>query len=262
MSLIIYGHPASQPSRTVYWACLLGKLPFILGSTRESILDTRGTNPRGQVPSITDGDFSLSEASAIVWYLGQKHGWVNMYPEGFQEQARVHQFLHMHHQLVRLATYHLMAPHVVKPLNFPQSDPNPLSLFQTHTMQQAFAEDDPHEAGGKIVTVIVAFLEESYFFEDSSYLCGGDHATVADLVCYSEIGQLYFAKLFDFTPYPNFTRWLQAMRNVPYHDVANAYNIELGDILTEPNTRARFSRAGEKGLQALIDTGLASQATL
>ena len=259
MSLTVYGHPASQPSRTVFWACLLGELPFVLGNTAESIIHTSGTNPRGQVPSITDGDFNLSEVAAIVWYLGQKHDWKNMYPEGLKEQARVHQFLHMHHHLVRLATYHLMAPHVVKPLNFPPREPNPLSLFQTHAMLSAFSEEDPHEAGGRIVNTMVNFLEESYFFNESSFLCGGSHATVADLVCYSEIGQFYFANLFDFTPYPNFTRWLTTMRGVPYHDTANAYNIELGDILTKPNTHTRFSRASKKGMQALIDTGLGSE---
>ena len=51
------------------------------------------------MPSITDGEFNLSEMAAIVWYLGSKHGWKTMYPDSLEEQALVHQFLHMHHTL-------------------------------------------------------------------------------------------------------------------------------------------------------------------
>ncbi|MBT7369145.1 MAG: glutathione S-transferase, partial [Gammaproteobacteria bacterium] len=202
MSLTVYGHPASQPSRTVFWACLLGGLNFTLASTAELNLDTGATNPRGQVPSILDGDYCLAEAAAIVWYLGEKHGWRDMYPEDLEEQARVHQFINMHHTLVRLATYHLMAPHVVKPLALPVSDPNPLSIFQSDALAQSFATDDPAVTGGEIVSVISGFLDGHYFYDDAEFLCGGSQATVADLICYSEIGQFTYANLFDFTPYP------------------------------------------------------------
>jgi glutathione S-transferase len=259
VSLIVYGHPASQPSRTVFWACLLGELPFVLGTGVGLDLGTRGTNPRGQVPSIADGDFHLAEAGAIVWYLSAKHGWEDMFPPDLKEQARVHQFINMHHTLVRLATYHLMAPHVVKPLDFPPREPNPLSMFQTDLISRSFAEADPYTAGGTVVSKIAGFLEEHYFYDDSIFLCGGAHATVADLVCYSEIGQFQFANLFDFTPYPNIQRWLTAMRQVPHHDAVNAYNIELGDIRTTPNTTERFTAASEKCIRAMTDTGLVSR---
>jgi glutathione S-transferase len=258
VSLIVYGIPASQPARSVFWACLLGELPFVLGSGVGLDLSTGGTNPRGQVPSIKDGDFHLAEAGAIVWYLSAKHGWEDMYPPDLQEQARVHQFINMHHTLVRLATYHLMAPHVVKPLNFPSQEPNPLSMFQTDQILQSFAEADPYTAGGAVVSKIAGFLEEHYFYDNSTFLCGGSRATVADLLCYSEIGQFQFANLFDFTPYPNIQRWLAAMREVPFHDAVNAYNIELGDIRTTPNTMERLTAASEKCIRAMIDTGLVS----
>ncbi len=181
-----------------------------------------------------------------------------MYPDSLEEQALVHQFLHMHHTLVRLATYHLMAPHVVKPLNLPQTEPNPLSIFQTDNLASSFASDNPHETGNQTVTVIAEFLENHYFPGQSTFLCGGSDPTVADLTCYSELGQFHFANLFDFEPYPTLTRWLKAMRNVPHHDAVHAYNIDLGDILTQANTFERFIRASEMGMDALVETGLAS----
>ncbi len=252
MSLIVYGHPASQPSRTVFWACLLGNLPFELVSNPAR----SNVNPRGQIPAIADGDFHLAEAPAIVWYLAARHGWPDLYPDDITEQARVHQFVNMHHTLVRLATYHLMAPHVMKPLALPAREPNPLSLFQNDAIARAFAEDDPHAAGGAIVERIAGFLDRHYFFGGSPFLCGGRRATVADLIGYSELGQFRFANLFDFSPYPNLTRWLDAMRDVPHHDVVNAYNIELGDIRTRPNTLERFMAASETCIRAMCDTGL------
>ncbi len=259
MKLIVYGHPSSQPSRTVFWACLLGGLPFEL-EAGEGLDLPFGANPRGQIPSIADGGFRLAEASAIVWYLATKHGWKDMYPSDLQEQARVHQFMHMHHTLVRYATIHLMAPHVMKPLALPPGEPAPLRMFQTDLLMRSFAEPDPHVAGGKVVSEIVRFLEDHYFYNGSTFLCGGPHATVADLACYAEIGQFTFANLFDFAAYPNLQRWLIAMREVPYHDVVNAYNIALGDIRTTPNTWDRFTAASEEGIRAMVGTGLVSRA--
>lgn len=256
MSLTVYGHPASQPSRTVFWACLLGNLPFRLVSDPGVDLRASGINPRGQIPAIADGNFRLAEAAAIVWYLARKHGWPDLYPDDTVEQARVHQFAHMHHHLVRLATYHLMAPHVMKPLALPAREPNPLSLFQNDVVARAFAEDDPYVSGGAVVERIAGFLEANYFFDGSTFLCGGERATLADLIGYSELGQFRFANLFDFSPYPRLSRWLEAMQDVPHHDTVHAYNIALGDIRTSPNTLERFMAASAKGIEALAATGL------
>ena len=259
MALRIYGHPASQPSRTVFWVCLLGGIPFELASTAELNLNTAGNNPRGQVPSIADDEFKLSEMAAITWYLAQKYKVSGVFPESVEQSARVHQYLHMHHSLVRLGTLHLMAPHVMKPLGPRGGGGNPFSIFQRDIISRSFAEDDPLEAGGRVVKVIAEFLEAHYFTGDSPFLCGVEAASIADLVNYSEVGQFYFANLFDFDPYPRLTRWLEAMRAVPFHDAANAYNIDLGDIATKPNTQERFQQASEKGFQSLIDSGLATR---
>jgi glutathione S-transferase len=256
--ITVYGHPASQPSRTVFWACLLNDLPFALGDTSGRLAGSGNHNPRGQVPSILDDGFTLAEVSAIVCYLADKHGWEDLYPEELQIRARIQQFLHMHHSLVRLATLKLMAPHVVKPLGtaLGGGGPNPLSIFQNEILSAAFATDDPLGEGGEAVHTIVGFLEQSYFQEDSVFVCNTGAASVADLVCYSELGQFRFANLFDFEAYPKTQRWLDAMSTLPHHDTIHAYNIQLGDIATTPNTIERFTAAAEAGFAALRKTGL------
>lgn len=251
-SLVVYGHPASQPSRTVFWACLMNDLPFELGS-----LDAEGANPRGQIPSIVDDGFALAEMAAIVCYLADKHRWHELLPQDLQTRARIQQYLHMHHDLVRLATWKLMAPHVVKPLGFFSPDMgNPLSIAARETLTTAFATDDPLRDGGQVVDTIVGFLEQHYFVDASPFVCNTGAASVADLACYAEIGQLRFAKLFGFEGYPRTRRWLAEMERLPYHDTIHAYNTALGDIATNPNTMERFTAAGEAGLAALRATVL------
>ncbi|MCZ6708951.1 MAG: glutathione S-transferase family protein [Gammaproteobacteria bacterium] len=257
-SLTVYGHPASQPSRTVFWACLLNELPFTLGDTSGRLAGSADRNPRGQVPSILDDGFALAEVSAIVCYLADKHAWDGLYPQALQIRARIQQFLHMHHSLVRLATLKLMAPHVVKPLGtaLGGGGQNPLSIFQNEILSAAFATDDPLTEGGQAVHTIVGFLEQSYFQADSAFVCNTESASVADLVCYSELGQFRFANLFDFDGYPKTQRWLDVMSRLPHHDTIHAYNIQLGDIATTANTIERFTAAAEAGFRALRKTGL------
>jgi len=257
--LTVYGHPASQPSRTVYWACLMHELPFTLGDTSERMADTQDRNPRGQVPSIVDDGFSLAEACAIVCYLADKHGWEGLYPQELQTRARINQFLHMHHSLVRLATLKLMAPHVVKPLGAALGiGPNPLSILQQEMLAAAFAVQDPLQAGSQVVHIIAGFLERSYFNDASPFVCNTPQASIADLVCYSELGQLKMANLFDFAGYRRIQRWLDKMSCISHHDTVHAYNVHLGDIATTPNSMERFSAAAAAGFAALRGTGMVS----
>ncbi len=256
-SLTIYGHPASQPSRTVFWVCLMNDLRFTLGDTSGNQARTRQVNPRGQMPSIVDDGFALAEMSAIVCYLADKHGWHDLYPQALQARARIQQFLHMHHSLVRLATLKLMAPHVMKPLGIVSGGGrNPLSILQREMLTAAFASEDPLADGGRVVHTIVEFIEKSYFTDESPFVCNTDAVSVADLACYAELGQFRFANLFDFEGYPRTQRWLAEMSTVPHHDSIHAYNIQLGDIVTSPNTMERFTLASEAGFAALRETGL------
>ena len=251
--LIIFGSPASQPSRTVYWSCLLGGVPFRLG-VRDDV-EPGEANPRGQVPWIKDGDFVLYEMAAITCYLAEKHGWRDLYPTDLRARARINQFLHMHHGLVRGATRKLMAPHVVKPLRaYSFTALNEVLLADS--IRAAWDADDPLEAGGRAVHTIMSFLEAHYFTSDTPTVCQTETVSVADLVCYAEIGQLVHANLFRFDDYPRAGRWLAAMAEVPFFDTVHAFNTALGDIATTPNSMPRMAHAIDAGVKALQATGL------
>ena len=105
--LVVYGVPASQPSRAVYWTCLMRELPFelrapdLLGGLDA---DFTRLNPKRQLPTIVRGDFALYEMPAILAWLCNCNGWEDLYPGDAATRARVDQYLHFHHSTTRLAT--------------------------------------------------------------------------------------------------------------------------------------------------------------
>ncbi len=256
---IIYGTPASQPSRAVWWTCLVGGFPFEVQYVAIEQFGPSGPlaplNPRGQVPILEEGDFALYEMPAILAYLCETHAREDLYPKDVRTRARVNQYLHMHHNATREATFHLMAPHITVAFydlmeSLAKSQGAGISELLTR-----INHPDKLEMGRKVVAGIADLLERGYLGDDSSFLCAG-HATIADIACYEELGQLRIADLFDFEDFPKVRRWLDAMQELPFHEQAHRYNTTLGGIRTEPNNAERFLKAGLAGLTALEECGV------
>jgi len=243
--LIVHGAPASQPSRAVYWACLIQGLPF---EPRALDLDALGPdgpllrlNPTGQIPILEDGDFAVFEMPAILIYLAEKYGGADLLPQDLRARTRVHQYLHHHHNFTRRVTMELMAPFVT--VAFPER--------MKGTPVEALLDDPEKLAKGRAVATRVAGLIENGFFADgASHLCAS-HPTIADIACYEELAQLRWAGLFAFDGFPKLQRWLDAMEALPGHEAAHHYNLALGDVCTEPNTIERFMAAMTAGMAAL-----------
>lgn len=251
--LVIYGAPSSQPSRAVYWACLMRGLPFELIRTELGQMGSaeriQQANPTGQIPTVEDGDFSLYEMPAILVYLCEKHGWTDWLPKEFEARTRVHQYLHFHHNWTRRLTMELMAPHVT--IAFRETMQ---SLGHSEVVARL---DDPNklEAGRATATKISDLIERGYFATGAPFRCG-DQPTIADIACYEETAQLRFANLFEFDGFPKIRRWLDSMAELSFHEPAHRYNLELGDIRSTPNTMERFLAASESGFAALEECGV------
>ena len=99
--LTVHGVGASQPSRAVFWTCLIRELPFVFKETPIGHFGPEGSlaalNPTGQVPTVEDGDSVLYEMPAILCYLCDKHGWADLYPPDLKVRAYINQYLHFHH---------------------------------------------------------------------------------------------------------------------------------------------------------------------
>jgi glutathione S-transferase len=92
--LHFFHHPLSPFSRKVFFLLEEAGRPFDL---RTVALETRqhrtpdylAVNPSGRVPTISDGEFNLSESNAILRYLVRRFELHRVYPVGLQEQATV-----------------------------------------------------------------------------------------------------------------------------------------------------------------------------
>src|SRR5262245_14003512 len=93
----LYMHPFSTTSRPVMMFIADEKIPV-----ESQVIDLMkgeqyqpafaSLNPNSQVPFLVDGDFRLSESSAILKYLADKIG-SKAYPKGLQERARVNEMM-------------------------------------------------------------------------------------------------------------------------------------------------------------------------
>lgn len=258
--ITVHGGPPSQPSRAVFWACLLNGIPFRLALPDYLNTGTLASlNPRKQVPILVDGDFVLFEMAAILVYLCERYGEAGLLPGDIEDRARVHQYLHMHHSSSRCATMALMAPHVTTAfragLETKMANDEVMDPMQRCVLRAALADPDMRANGVKTVDMVARTLEAAYFRDGSPFLIGGG-PTIADIACYSELGQLRWAGLHDFEGFAKIRRWIDAMAGVAHHDAIHRYNLALGDITKTPNTIENFVAANEAGVQALVEAGV------
>ncbi len=240
--LKIYGVPFSQPVRSVIWLLLLKKTPFDLVPTNPGSKKEGGSkhpsylakNPSGTIPCLeeTDTGYTLGEGHAIMAYLCQKHGWTDLYPGDLHARGKVDWYLNFHHRNIRDASG-MVAPKIRKDLNIPE-------------LVQEIAKRTFSNA---MTTLNDRCLENAAFI-------AGDTLTIADLSAYGEIGQLQpdFTNIFDFSPYPNVQRWLDAMHQVPFHDEAHLVLKELGDISQEAPSMDLIRSANINGFGVIAQT--------
>lgn len=238
--LTLYGVPFSQPVRAVMWVLLHKRVPFEMVLINPGSKGENGSrnpaylakNPGGTIPMIeeTDTGFVLAEAHAILCYLANRHGWSDLYPADPRERARVDWLLHYHHRTLREASAGLVAPKIRKDLDIPE------------TVQQA---------ARATVTRALEALENGWLARTG--FLAGDAPTLADFAAYVEIGQLQpgFTNVFDFTPFANVRRWLEAMKRLDGHNTVHAVLSTIGDISREAPAMETIREANKNALRAL-----------
>jgi glutathione S-transferase len=246
---VLYGVPFSQPVRAVTWVLLHQGLAFepvlvIPGSAGRNGSrqpDFLAKNPAGTVPVYEEPDTGLviAEAHAIMSYLCNRHGWHDLYPADPARRARIDWYLHFHHRNVREASVGLVAPRIRKDLAIP---------------------DTTQRAALSLFTRALAGLE-NHWLASSRYLAG-DRPTLADIAACVDIGQLQpgYTNLFDFTPYPRVSAWLDAMRAVDGYEEVHVPLAVLGDASGEPPPMEAIREANLCGLEA-VRARLARQAS-
>ena len=195
----LYMHPVSMTSRPVRL--------FIAESgidVDEQVVDLMtgehyqepyvAINPNRLVPVLDDGDFRLTESSAILKYLADKID-SPAYPKDLQQRAKVNEMMDWFNtNFYRDYGYGLCYPQVFPHHKRPTDD-----------MQAGTIAWGKERAQGWMQV-----LNDHWIGADQAYLCGNE-ITIADYfgACLLTLGEILRT---DFTAYPNVARWLGNMK--------------------------------------------------
>jgi glutathione S-transferase len=201
----LHFHPVSTASRPVVLFCAEAKIayePVVVdlmsgAHMKEPFLKL---NPSHMVPVLEDGDFLLTESSAILKYLAEKHE-SPAYPKDLKKRARINERM----DWINANFYREWAYHLVYPQVFPHHNRTP-EAAQTATLNW-----------GKEKAEHWLDVLDKKIIGNHKYLCGdvcGDQITIADYFA-AEVfscGELIGAT---FGRWPNVDRWMKTMQALP-----------------------------------------------
>jgi glutathione S-transferase len=205
----LYYHPASSTSRPVMLFAAENQVPLEMQVvdlfTGEHMQAAYlAVNPSHQVPVLEDGDFRLTESSAILKYLADKTD-SPLYPKDPKRRARVNERMDwINTQLCRDFAYGLVYPQIF-----------PFHKRRSEEAQQATLAWGKERAQGWLKV-----LNDHILGADNAYLCGSE-ITIADYygAAFVALGEITGT---DFSGYPNVARWLARMKALPSWRDVNA----------------------------------------
>jgi len=205
----LYHHPVSTTSRPVLWFAREHGLDLdyevVDLFTGEHLGDRfAALNPNCLVPLLEDGDFRLTESSAILKYLADRIG-SPAYPTELKARARVNEAMDWFNaNLYRDFGYGLLYPQVY-----------PHHRRSSEAVQAATIAWGAEKAGRWL-----GILDGHLLGPDKPFLCGAE-ITLADYLAAPILtaGDLI---AYDFSPYPNVSRWLDRITARPTWKEVNA----------------------------------------
>ncbi len=216
----LYMHPVSMTSRPVRL--------FIAESgieVDEQVIDLFSgehtqapfvkVNPNRLVPVLEDGDFRLTESSAILKYLADKVD-SPAYPKDLKQRARVNEMMDwLNTNFYREYAYNFIYPQLFPHMKRPSEE-----------VQKATLDWGRERARGWL-----KLLDEYWIGPKRQYLCG-DQISIADYLgaSFVTLGEIVRC---DFSPYPNVQRWLDNMRRLKswpkVNEVFDGYKASVKD---------------------------------
>jgi len=198
----LYYHPASTTSRPVMLFAAEQKIPLEMqlvdlftGEHYQAPFEA--VNPNHLVPVLEDGEFRLTESSAILKYLADRID-SPLYPKELQARARVNERMDwVNTQLCRDLAYGTVYP----------------QIFPLHKRRSDEAQSAQLQWGCERAQAWLKVLDQHILGAENPYLCGAQ-MTIAD----------YFASAFvalaeiigsDLAAYPQLRAWLGRMKTLP-----------------------------------------------
>jgi glutathione S-transferase len=153
-------------------------------------------NPNQLIPTLEDGDFKLTESSAILKYLADKIG-SPAYPKDLKQRAKVNEMMDWFNtQVCRDWAYGFIYP----------------QIFPGHKRQDDAAQAATLAWGKERARGWLKVLDEKLLGPNKAFLCG-DAVTIADYFGASFVALGEVTRC-DYSAYPNVTRWLGNMKRL------------------------------------------------
>ena len=197
----IYYHPVSTTSRPLLLFCRENNIAaefqvvdLMKGEHVQPPYSTK-VNPNKLVPVLEDGDFRLTESSAILKYLAEKTNSA-AYPKDLKSRAKVNEMMDwINTQLCRDLAYGLVYPQIFPAHKRPSDEQQKGTLAWAKERAKGWMQLlDEHMLGRK------------------KYLCG-EQITIADYFASSFVSLAEFIRC-DFKAYPNLERWYHGMKSL------------------------------------------------
>jgi glutathione S-transferase len=197
----LHFHPVSTASRPVLLFCAEANIPYepvvVDIMTGEHMKDPfTKLNASSMIPVIEDGDFVLTESSAILKYLAEKNNSA-AYPKDIQKRARINERMDwINTQFYRDYGYNMIYP----------------QLFPHHKRSSDEAHAGTLQWGKQNAEKWLSILDKNII--GSHKYIAGDEISIAD----------YFASIIvgagdligqDLSKYPNVNRWMTTMKALP-----------------------------------------------
>jgi glutathione S-transferase len=205
----LYYHPASTTSRPIVLFATESRIPLEMqvvdlftGEHYQPPFET--INPNHLVPVLEDGNFRLTESSAILKYLADKTN-SPLYPKDLQQRARVNERMDwVNTQLCRDFAYGFVYP----------------QIFPSHKRRSDEAQQATLQWGQERAQGWLKVLNDNILGPGNNYVCG-DAMTIADYyaAAFVSLGE---ATGSTFASYPNIRRWLARMKALPSWKEVNA----------------------------------------
>lgn len=197
----LYMHPVSNASRPVRLFMAENNIKceeqLVDLMTGEHYKEPYATlNPNRMVPLLEDGDFRLTESSAILKYLASKYD-LPSYPKDLKKRAKVDEMMDWFNtQFYRDYGYGLTYPQLYPHHKRPSEEIHAGTIAWGKEKAQGWFK----------------ILNDFWIGPKKQYLCG-DEITIADYfgVCLTTIGEVIQC---DFAAYPNVERWVNNMRKL------------------------------------------------
>jgi glutathione S-transferase len=204
----LYYHPVSTVSRPIVLFAADNAIPLdyqvVDLMTGEHMQEKYAAiNPSRLVPVLEDGDFRMTESSAILKYLAEKFN-SPAYPKDLQKRARVNEMMDwLNTGFYRDFGYGLVYP----------------QIFPHHHRRSDEAQAGAVEWGKEKSKFWLHVLDERLLGAGRKYLCG-DEITIADYLGAGMVS-LMEAINCNLGAYPNLARWFNTMKARPNWAKAN-----------------------------------------